>query len=1181
MFLIDGHTCWSASDLTAAAECEYGVLRRLDVTLGRTKAVKPEPDALMEQIARLGDKHEARILQEMRQGTASVAPSVVIELSRAPLPYTQAGLLATHEETVAAFASASEVVFQAGFYDGEFHGYADFIERTPTGWRVCDAKLARRARPKALLQLGAYADQLLRADIEVAPAAALLLGNGQTEEFPLVDILPVFRERRARLRSILAVHHAALEPALWGDERYVACGHCAECSSAAKESQDVILVANLRMDQRRKLRAARIFTLSDLTTATVPPPGMSMEAFAKLRAQAALQLAQDNAGPDELGQPHVTYELTDSAPTVLAGLPAPSEGDLFFDFEGDPMYNEGDLSRWGLEYLWGVMNAPAEGQSSGTFMPIWAHDSGQERPAFIEFMELVSDRRNRFPDMHIYHYAPYETTALKRLASLHQTHEKELDDLLRSAVFVDLYATVRGAIRVSQPSYSIKKLEPLYMSVDERRTGDVQAGDTSIVEYHEYRQLVEDGDCDAAEKKLAGLAEYNEYDCLSTLRLRDWLLERADECGVGDLIVPRVLDRAGAEDSDHDALFLALMEKSGSAKRVDRTPDQQAFAMLACALDYYRREENPFWWAHYDRLEHQIEEWSDQRDVFRVDASKVAQDWRLPTPRSRNPRRELELTGEWGPGSTPGSKAGVVYTTPAPPGVEVSADMLLGSTGDHAIALPEGDVTRVLLTESSKPENTHDLTPLALVPAAPPSSNVIRAAIREVATDASVAAALPSRAALDILALRPPRMKLGHSMPSTGDCVADVVTALLGLDESYVAVQGPPGSGKTWTGSRVIKQLVEKHGWRVGVVAQSHAVVENMLDAILKEGLHPSLVAKPARKHSQGAWTDLKDAKASASYLAQSKETGCVIGGTAWTFSAAGLIERRGLDLLVIDEAGQFALAPTLGAGVAAKRLLLLGDPQQLPQVSQGTHAEPVFQSALGWLMQGHDTLPSRLGYFLGTSYRMHPTLCSKVSTLSYDGRLTSAERTEERSLKGVAPGLTVVAIPHQHNRTESVEEAAEIAAQVQSLMGTPWLDPEFSPHARPLDQGDFLVVAPYNAQVNLIHRELSKSGLTEVRVGTVDKFQGREAPVVLMSMTASSHGDVPRGMGFLLSRNRVNVAISRAQWKAFLIRSENLTAFMPTTPDGLLELGAFIGLCGTPAEDQMRCTHAPEPGDG
>lgn len=1157
--------------MTAAAECEYGVLRRLDVTLGRIEGVKPEPDPLMEQISRLGDKHEARILQEMKEGTASGAPSVVAELSRAALPYTQAGLLAAHEETVAAFASVSDVVFQAGFFDGEFHGYADFIERTPTGWRVSDAKLARHARPKALLQLGAYADQLLRAGIEVAPTAALLLGNGQTEEFPLVDILPVFRERRARLRSILAVHHAAPEPALWGDERYVACGHCAECSSAAKESQDVILVANLRMDQRRKLRAAGICTLSDLTTATVPPAGMSVEAFARLRAQAVLQLDQDNAGPDKLGQPQVTYELTDSARTVLAGLPAPSEGDLFFDFEGDPMYNEGDLSRWGLEYLWGVMNAPAEGQSSGTFVPIWASDSGQERVAFIKFMELVSERRNRFPDMHIYHYAPYETTALKRLASLHQTHEKELDDLLRSAVFVDLYATVRGAIRVSQPSYSIKKLEPLYMSAEERRTGDVQAGDISIVEYHEYRQLVEDGDGDAAENKLAGLAEYNQYDCLSTLRLRDWLLGRAHDCGVGDLIVPRVLDRDGAEDSDHDALFLALMAKSGAAKRVDRKPDEQAFAMLACALDYYRREENPFWWGHYDRLGHQIEEWSGQRDVFRVDTTQVAKDWHLPTPRSRNPRRELELTGEWGPGSTPGNKAGVVYTTPAPPGVEVSTDMLFGCTGDHDIALPEGDVTLVLLTESCKPENIHNLTPLALVPAAPPNSGVIRDAIREVATAASLAAALPSSSALDILALRTPRFKSGHLMPTTGDCVADVVGALLGLDESYVAVQGPPGSGKTWTGSRVIKELVEKHGWRVGVVAQSHAVVEHMLDAILKEGLEPSLIAKRDRKHSQAAWTDLKDVKAATSYLEQRKDTGCVIGGTAWTFSAASLVERRGLDLLVIDEAGQFALAPTLGAAVAAKRLLLLGDPQQLPQVSQGTHAEPVFQSALGWLMQGHDTLPSDLGYFLGTSYRMHPALCSKVSTLSYDGRLTSDRCTEERSLEGVAPGLTVVALPHQHNRTESVEEAVEIVAQVQSLMGTPWLDPEWSPQARPLDQGDFLVVAPYNAQVNLIQRELSKSGLAEVRVGTVDKFQGREAPVVLMSMTASSHGDVPRGMGFLLSRNRVNVAISRAQWKAFLIRSEILTAFMPTTPDGLLELGAFIGLCGTPCGTKVR----------
>jgi uncharacterized protein len=161
-----------------------------------------------------------------------------------------------------------------------------------------------------------------------------------------------------------------------------------------------------------------------------------------------------------------------------------------------------------------------------------------------------------------------------------------------------------------------------------------------------------------------------------------------------------------------------------------------------------------------------------------------------------------------------------------------------------------------------------------------------------------------------------------------------------------------------------------------------------------------------------------------------------------------------------------------------------------------------------------------------------------------------------------VTPGLTVVNVDHRENRTESPEEAAAVTRVIADLVGETWLDPEDASTPRPLGQGDFLVVAPYNAQVNLIRRTLASAGFGQIRVGTVDKFQGQEAPVAIVSMTASSHGDVPRGMGFLLNRNRVNVAVSRAQWRAVIVRSSALTSYMPSTVGELLDLGAFIALC-------------------
>ena len=1060
-------------------------------------------------------------------------------------PYTLVKVEAARDATLKAFSAAPEIVYQAAFDDGEFFGYADFIERADDGWLVCDAKLARSAKPQALIQLGAYADQIRRMGLPLSSKVSLLLGNGERADFRVADVVPVFLERRERLRQLLAEHRAEGVGVAWGDDRYVACGHCPECEAAAGQAEDVILVAGLRMEQRRKLRASGIATIGDLTAAAARPDAMTQATFERLRAQASLQWAQKQAGGA------VAYELTASAPQMLSLLPAPSPGDIFFDFEGDPLYDEGDPSRAGLEYLWGVLDADER------YSPTWAHSSAEERIAFVAFMDDVAARRTAHPDMHIYHYAPYETTALKRLAMRYQTREKELDDLLRSEVFVDLYATVRGSVRVSQPSYSIKKLEPLYMG-DQLRDSDVADGAGSIVAYREFRDLLSE-DPSTAGERLSALADYNEYDCLSTLRLRDWLLDRAVEAGVRERIRPRIKDMHGEELSEHDPLFVALMARSGPEQRSKRTAEEQACAMLATSLDYYRREHKQFWWQHFERLGNPLDDWSDTRDIFLVESAEVVQDWAVPAGRARNHRRVVRLVGDWTAGSMASAQAQVVYACPAPPGSNGPDGAPYAAAGAADVAAHPYDPRVVMLTESRTEKETFADLPLALMPAPPPNTTNIEAGIAEVAAQASEAPALPRTAVLDLLARRVPR--LAGDAPFTGGeaGVDDVVEALVAMEDSYVAIQGPPGTGKTYIGSRVIRDLVDKHHWRIGVVAQSHAVVENMLGCVVMAGLDPTLVGKSKTQSRNPSWTSLKkDAK----FLDEHSATGYVIGGTVWDFANAKTVPRDSLDLLVVDEAGQFSLAPTIGASVAAKRLLLLGDPQQLPQVSQGTHAEPVDESALGWLMDGHDAIPPDRGYFLDQSYRMHPALCSKVSTLSYDGLLRAAPAASGRRLDGVEPGVHVVTVPHVGNRTHSVEEAAAVVDQVRRHLGLTWSDPDDATTPRPLRASDVLVVAPFNAQVALIRQALTTAGLVDVRVGTVDRFQGQEAPVAIVSMTASSHGDVPRGMGFLLSRNRANVAVSRAQWRAVLMRSEALTSFMPSSTQGVLELGAFIGLC-------------------
>lgn len=481
----------------------------------------------------------------------------------------------------------------------------------------------------------------------------------------------------------------------------------------------------------------------------------------------------------------------------------------------------------------------------------------------------------------------------------------------------------------------------------------------------------------------------------------------------------------------------------------------------------------------------------------------------------------------------------------------------VGVTGDD-----DRDVLTIIEGGVRKDQIGHDELPMALAPTPGPAAKPIEDAIRTLAARvADGLPALPDCAALDLLRRIPPRTRSANDLagrPTRCRSSTPWSPTVRDLDGSYLAVQGPPGTGKTYVGARAVKARVET-GWRVGIVAQSHPVVENFLRAAIGAGLPADLVGKKPDDNGPGTppapWTTFGN---DFTGFFATRPRGFLVGGTAWDFTNPARIPPGGYHLLVVDEAGQFALANTLAVAGAAASLLLLGDPQQLPQVSQGTHPEPVDESALGWLSDGHDTLPDELGYFLPTTWRMHPDLCRAVSELSHEGRLTAAPDAAARRLENVAPGVRGVPVPHTGNTVRSVEEAAAVVAQVGSFVGPAWYDGHST---RPLTAADVLVVAAYNAQVWAIRHALDAAGFRDTQVGTVDKFQGKEAPVVLVSMAASSPQDVPRGMEFLLDRNRLNVAISRGQWCARIIHSPALTDYLPTRPDQLENLGAFLRL--------------------
>ncbi|WP_030528937.1 TM0106 family RecB-like putative nuclease [Phycicoccus jejuensis] len=1183
MFLLgdDQRLVLSASDLRTASQCEFALVVGLDVVRGQREAVEDPDDAMLRRVSQLGDQHEnaeLRRLHALHRGRVRQLPSPA---------YTPAGLAAAMDATLEALASDAAVLSQATLFDGSFVGRADFLERSDAGWVVSDTKLARHENVPALLQVAAYAALLEGAGVPVAPVARLVLGDGEVRDVPLGDVLSVYRVRRARLEQLLTDHLAGDGPARWGDERWLACGRCATCTPEVEASRDLLLVAGMRGPTRARLHEAGVHTVEELATRTEPVPDVRPPQLERLVAQARLQLRQD-ADPEGA----VSYELVDTE--ALRRMPPPDPGDVFFDFEGDPLWHERGSADWGLEYLFGMVEVDTGEQE---FRPFWAHDRAGEKQALIDFVQHVTQRRRRFPGLHVYHYAPYETSALLRLAARHGVCEDEVDQLLRDGVFVDLYAVVRAALRVSQRSYSIKKLEPLYM--DEREE-DVQGGAESIVAYHEYEQALVDGRLDEAAQRLKSIADYNEKDCESTYLLREWLLARRREVwGDAPTPPPEQVEEAPVSDRRRAALELeaAVRAHVDGVVAADRSAEQQGVALVGSAVLFHAREDKPKWQEHFERLRLPISEWRSAEGVFVVDDVEVVDDWHRP-PRARKARRRLRLHGE-PTRNLPlpvGAKVAAVYATPTPEGVTAGVHDAHGASGSGLTVCAAEDsltasgwVRQVLEVEETQPgPSPHEVGPVALVPSDHVMTASIDDALAEVAERVRPDGRLPTSAGADLLLRRPPRLRGGAPLPvadGPGGYVDAITTALRQMDDSCLAVQGPPGTGKTYVGSHVIARLVAQ-GWAVGVTAQSHAAVENVLTTLVASaGVPADQVGKAGARSADPPWTALEKADDLARFAAEHRAAGrgYVVGGTAWDLTNTKRVGRGELDLLVIDEAGQFSLAKALAVSVAAQRLLLLGDPQQLPGVTTGVHAEPVDTAALVWLAGGASVLPAELGYFLATTWRMHPALTARVSDLAYEGRLVSnAEVTAGRVLEGVEPGLHVRLVEHRDNSTHSPEEADAVVDLVRDLLGREWTDPgardaDGTPvGSRPLAQHDVVVITPYNAQVTLLRRVLDDAGLPDVAVGTVDRFQGQEAAVAILSMAASSHSDVSRGMGFLLDRHRLNVAVSRGQHSAFVVRSRVLTDFSPRSADELVALGAFLRLCE--AAVTTRTVGAPQP---
>jgi hypothetical protein len=699
----------------------------------------------------------------------------------------------------------------------------------------------------------------------------------------------------------------------------------------------------------------------------------------------------------------------------------------------------------------------------------------------------------------------------------HGTREAQVDQLLRDRKFVDLYAVVREAIRVGEPSYSIKSIERFY---HQARSGGVQTAGASIVFYEKWK-TTQDG------ALLQAIEDYNKDDVVSTYQLRQWLLSLVPEPPTTVSVLPdahepiREISQAALEAEQALEEYRLKLLGDHPSERLQWTQEQHLRELLFQLLGFHRRTEKPVWWALFARQQASEEELLDDVEVIGCMTQAkppvlTSEGWECSY---HYPEQEFKLKT--------GDNCCIVETM-----VEV----------EDVVIDEENRLVSFHATSNTPPP----ARTVALGTGLPISTAVIQKAYKRF-VDAYLDGSDRYSAGLDLLRRSIPQVTgitRGDPLIGPGEGLVEGTSrTTLSLSGSYLFVQGPPGAGKTYTGSHVIVDLL-RAGKKVAVTSNSHKAINNLLAAVERVAKE-KVYSFTGVKKSSGPETCLNgslitDMTKTPDIVKKVKEFQ-LVAGTAWLLSSAKL--GQVFDYLFVDEAGQVSLANLMAMATSTKNIVLLGDQMQLGQPIQGVHPGESGQSTLEYLLKGAATIAPEGGVFLKDTWRMHPNVCRFISDAVYDGRLEPEPKNAAQCLllspdchqELRATGVRFLPVEHEGCSQRSEVEAQVIRTLFENLLLQRYVDREGAEH--PISLQNILVVAPYNQQVNWLKRALPEGA----RVGTVDKFQGQEAEVVLVSMTTSSGQYLPRDLEFLYSKNRLNVAISRARCLAIVVASPKL----------------------------------------
>lgn len=1089
----------SASDLANHLGCRH--LTQLDLLASEGQLSPPVwIDPKLETLQQRGREHEEKYVHHLEKTFGFQSHRVEKDLEG----------LAAIERTVGLMHRGQDVIVQASLIHASWRGRADILLKTDApsdlgdwSYEIIDTKLARQTKAETILQLCLYAELVEAIQGRLPERIGVVTPLSQEPEwYRTRDYMAYFRYvKRSLIAAIDCREATSAEPVA----RCEVCRWWSHCRQYWRDIDHLSLVAGISRRQRRELEGRGIVTLADFAESDLDFPRKSEESFARVQNQARLQLTTRRQGT-------IVHERKEPVEQNfgLGMLPKPSAGDLFLDFEGDLFVGER-----GLEYLTGVALLQEDG--SAGYAHRWAFDAHEEKEAFAWLVNLIEERRKRYPDLHVYHYHHYEPTAIKRLMGAYALHEDIVDDWLRKHVFVDLRRVVREGVQVGVEGYSLKDLEPWFGFVRDVPLDDARPARMGL-EMALEASLTSEIDQETRDTVLG----YNRDDCVSLIALRDWLEGLR---GDGDPR-PRYVEEERKPLTERQADIAKMTQRlveGISDNEEERTPEEQARWLLAHSLGYYRREEKAYWWEYFRYEEMAYEDYEGEPlalagltfDGEELDGDRVYHRYKFPP-------QECQI------------RRGQVYDNE--PVDEGERKRPIGEVVeiDTAVGCFKYKPTRIARDRRLKGVYVLE----SFIGSEELEDSLMRVADR--VAQHGLGGDGPFRAGRDLLMRGKPRLSTGIFLSDEGaDMIEQAKVVCLDLDESILPIQGPPGTGKTYLAARVILHLVQ-NGKKVGVTANSHTVVKHLLKGVVDAGKEVGTSLRIGRKGDEDDEGEESIECVGTNDAARQALDDChVFGGTKFLWARKEFM--NSVDVLVVDEASQLALADVLAVSPAAGSIVLIGDPQQLEHPQKGSHPPRVDVSALDHLLGGAATIPPDRGFFLPVTRRLHPRIAEFTSELFYDGRLGSLAGCERQVLASAGPfdgaGLWFVPVEHVGNRSNSAEEVETVRRIVDHLLAeSTWTDADGN--TRRLVSKDILVVAPYNMQVQDL-----RGRLPSISVGTVDKFQGQEAPVVIYSMATSSPEEAPRGLEFLYSLNRLNVATSRAKTTVILVASPALFA--------------------------------------